>query len=621
MFYLLKKSHLILLIIMLMSAVVLAACTGESDSGADGSGGEESGEVASTAVAESEEAASMESTESGDSSEEASSESTDSEENSEAAESTEKSSITILIPENPVAFNGINTDTGYEQALGELIMLSLVEVDPNGNFIPELAAEIPTLENGGLTFDEDSWSMTATWHLRDDVYWSDGEQVTVDDVIFTYNTIAEQSWADGVDYTESIEKIDDFTMLVTYYEGYIYPNYALQFGGEDYFIYPEHYCDAEQGFYEWDCDKEPLSNGPYILTEWATNDHLTFERNPNYYEAGKPAIDQVLVRIVPEQSVRKEIMLQGDADVHYWPGDTNAEVYKETDHVDWLISPTDRWVMRMIPNLMSRGEVDVPHPFLSDVRVRQAIRRAIDVDTILNELFFGNGNPVWTEFFRAPYVCDIERPSYDPAAAAAILEEAGWTDTDGDGIRECNGCETAEDGTVMSMEFVIYAEYGESLELTQQFIAENLRAIGIGTDLLTVEGVVLWAPQEDGGLEPNGQFEMDMWDDGYPGIDPTDNLLWTYYYGYGTPEEGGWNVGRWLNEDFDALMDEAYTLDEEYRKEIFCDMAAILDEEVPQILLFSVYEQHGVAARLQGVLPSANDPLTWNVADWTLTDG
>ena len=78
------------------------------------------------------------------------------------------------------------------------------------------------------------------------------------------------------------------------------------------------------------------------------------------------------------------------------------------------------------------------------------------------------------------------------------------------------------------------------------------------------------------------------------------------------------HIGRWVNEDFDALLDEAYTLDEDYRKELFCEMAQILDEEVPQVLLFSTLEVHGVSSRLQNTTPSSNDPFTWNVADWTL---
>jgi peptide/nickel transport system substrate-binding protein len=529
----------------------------------------------------------------------------------------EKTSITILIPDNPVAFNGINTDTGYEQALGELVMLSLAEVDPDGNLYPELAVEIPTIENGGVTFDEETWSMTVTWKLRQDVYWADGEQVTADDVVFTWDVVAAEAWTAAVDYTESVEKIDDFTILVTYYEGYIFPSYPLQFGGEDFFIYPEHYCDAEQGFYEWDCDDQPLSSGPYILEEWVADDHLTFVRNPNYFEEGKPSIDEIIVRITPEEAVERTLMLEGDADVHYWPGEIVAEDYisGEYPNVTWKKSPTERWVMRLIPNMYVKGDRETSHPFLSDKNVRHALRMAIDVDTILEDVFLGNGVPVWSEFFRPPFnICDVPRPTYDPEGAAALLEEAGWTDSDEDGIRECNGCETAEEGTVMSMEFAIYAEYGESLELAQQLIAESWKSIGIDTELLMIEGAIMWAEAEDGGTEIAGLYELDMWDDGYPGNDPSD-MLWTFYY-----SESEWNYGWWANEDMDAWIDEFYTLDDEYREEVACEMAAILEDELPQILLWSALEAHGLSTRLQGVLPSANDPLTWNVADWTVTE-
>jgi len=527
----------------------------------------------------------------------------------------EKTSITILIPDNPIAFNGINTDTGYEQALGELVMLQLAEFDPMGNPYPELAAEIPTIENGGVVFDEDTWSMTVTWKLRDDVYWADGEQVTADDVIFTWDAIVDSgAWYSAMDYTESLEKIDEFTFIVHYYEGYIFPNYVLQFGGEDFFVYAEHYCDADQGFYEWDCDDQPLSSGPYILTEWVADDHLTFDRNPNYFEEGKPYIDQVIVKIVPEESVKQLMMLEGDADLHYWPAEPASVVYKQPGNsAAYVKSPTERWVMRLIPNLYVKGDRETPHPFLSDKRVRQALRMAIDVDTVINDIFLSYGVPVWTEFFRPPFdVCDIPRPVFDLEGAAALLEDAGWTDTDDDGVRECHGCPNAEEGTLMTMEFAIYAEYGETLELTQQFIAESWKSIGVDTELQMIEGAIMWAEAEDGGTEIAGLFEMDVWDDGYPGPDPSD-MIWTFYY-----SESDWNYGWWANEDMDALIDEFYSLDEEYRKEVACDMAVILEDELPQILLFSTLEQHGISERLQGVLPSANDPVTWNIADWTL---
>ncbi|NIQ82896.1 MAG: hypothetical protein GTN93_33445, partial [Anaerolineae bacterium] len=195
----------------------------------------------------------------------------------------------------------------------------------------------------------------------------------------------------------------------------------------------------------------------------------------------------------------------------------------------------------------------------------------------------------WTEFFRSPYICDVPKPEYDPVGAAALLEAAGWTDEDGDGVRECHGCLNAEEGYPMSMELVIYAEYGEELELTQQLVAEMLGDIGIDLELSMIEGTVLWADFESGGIEQTGDFDLNMWDDGYPGVDPTDHI-WYYYHSLAAIPDYGWNIGRWIDEDADALIDETYYLDEEYRQEMFCELAALLDEELPQILLFTAFD-------------------------------
>ena len=547
------------------------------------------------------------------------------EEPAEEAEVMEETSITIIIPEDPAAFSAYVADTGYSQMLMEMVMLGLTDLDPEGNVFTELAADLPTIENGGVEFDEDAWTMDVTWTMRDDIFWADGEPVTADDVIFTWETMTDPesgTWVEGVDYTDGLEKIDDYSFIVHY--NTVYPNYLLQFGAEDFGVWPEHYCDASQGFTAWDCNRDPLSNGPYLLEEWQTGDHLTFVRNPDYYEEGKPGIDKIFVQVVPEVSVAQQLMLQGDADLQIWPTESVAESYKEANNVDVSFAPSERWVMRLIPNLAARGETDsetYPHPILSDTQVRQALRMAIDVDTITEDIFLGYSSPVWTEFFRPPYECEIPKPAFDPAAAAALLEEAGWIDEDGDGVRECHGCTTgAEEGYPMSMEFIIYAEYGEELELAQQLIAEMWGDIGIETQLSIVEGTTLWSGYEDGGIEQTGDYDINMWDDGYPGIDPTDNQLWYFYHTDAGEPDYGWNIGRWSNEDFDAWLDEAYILDEEYRQEVFCEIAQILEDELPEILLFSAFDASGVSARLQGVQATVNDTHTWNVADWTVTE-
>lgn len=542
-----------------------------------------------------------------------------------AADEQTTSSAVIIIPQDPLGFNGLVADTGYEAMIGELVLLAVSEIDPNGNIYPELAVEIPTLENGGVVFDEDAWTMDVTWKLREDVFWADGEQVTADDVIFTWNAITDPEmgiWVDGVDYTDSIEKVDDFTFIVHY--NTVYTSYQTQFGGENFNVYPEHYCDAAQGFTAWDCNREPLSNGPYILEEWVTGNYLTFTRNENYFEDGKPAIDQIIVQIVPEQSVRKTMMAEGDGDMNMWLSEAEAQELAELDNVYVSFAPSERWVFRLIPNLVERGTTDPtgsPHPVLGDVQVRKAIRSAVDVDTIIESVFLGYPKPVWTEFFRPPYnVCDVPRPAFDPDAARTMLEDAGWTDTDDDGTRECSGCATAEDGTLMEIELMTYGEYGEELELAHQLIGEMLQDIGIKVNLSVIEGAVLWADYASGGLEQTGDFDLNLYDDGYPGVDPTDNQLWYYYYTDAAEPDYGWNVGRWSNADFDALLDEAYTLDEDYRKELFCQMAEIMDAELPQILLWSAIGADAFSNRLQGGQSTTNDLPTWNVADWVISE-
>jgi peptide/nickel transport system substrate-binding protein len=533
-------------------------------------------------------------------------------------------SATIVMFQDPPSFNHAMTDTGYEAVVQEMVLLALADLGPNGEYIPELATKIPTVENGLVVLDEENWTMDVTWKLRDDVYWEDGEPVTADDVVFTWEALADPEtgwWMPGMDYTDSIEKVDDYTVLVHY--STVYPAYKEQFGGYYLAIWPEHYCTGDgEGIGNWNCNQDPLSDGPYLLEEWVAGDHLTFVRNPNYYEEGKPSIDTIYIRIVPDESVRKEMLLQGEADVDFWIIQNVIEAYEEAEHINLSYSTFGRWLVRLWPNQAEKGYTDPvehPNPIFSDVRVRQAMRMAIDVDGIVEGVWPDSDLvvPVWTDFYREPWACDVPKPKYDLEGAKALLEEAGWTDTDGDGVRECHGCTTgAPEGYVMEAEFLTYGEWGETLELAHQLIAENLAEVGMSTELNVVQGTVLWDTYDNGGLEQTGKYELNLWDDGYAGTQITD-FLWMYYSTAAMePGSGGWNIERWSNEEFDALLDEVYSLDEEYRQDMFCQMAEILDEELPCIPLFASRDATGYNKRIEGVIHNGNDLITWNVADW-----
>ena len=540
----------------------------------------------------------------------------------EAPTSGTNKSITIVIPEDPPSFNPMVSDTGYDALVMELVMLGLTDIDPSGNVFPELATELPTADNGEVVVDEEAGTMSVTWKMRNDVQWQDGKPVTADDVIFTWDAISNPdtgSWIPGSDYIDSVEKIDQYSFTVNY--NTIYPGFLTQFGGEQVSIWPAHFCKADQGFVSWDCGREPLSDGPFTFSEWVEGDHMTFKKNDNFYLAGKPDIEQVIVQIVPDDAVRKTMMQKGDADIDMWINVNTAKDLEGSDTAKVSFSPTDRWVLRLFMNEAAKGTTDpaaTPHPILSDVNVRKAIRMAVDVDTINKEVFHGLANPVSTEFFRPPYQCDIARPTFDPEAAKTMLESAGWKDTDGDGVRECNGCTTgAPEGYKMEMEFLTYAEYGEPLTLTQQLIAEELGAIGIKLNINVVEGSVLWDLAENGGIEQSGNFDIDIWDDGYAGVDPTDYVWETYSKAAMTPGNG-WNFFRWDNPSVDNLISETYTLDEQARKDTFCAIGDFINEDVPIIHLFTVPNADAYSARIDGPQSSVNDLITWNIADWKL---
>ena len=136
-------------------------------------------------------------------------------------------------------------------------------------------------------------------------------------------------------------------------------------------------------------------------------------------------------------------------------------------------------------------------------------------------------------------------------------------------------------------------------------------------NISVVEGSVLWDLAENGGIEQSGNFDLNIWDDGYAGVDPTD-YLWDLYSQEAIEPGGGWNIARWDNPVVDALIDETYTLDEEVRQETFCAIGDFINEELPIIHLFTNPNMDAYSARLEGVQSSVNDLITWNIADWKL---
>ncbi|MBN1993337.1 MAG: peptide ABC transporter substrate-binding protein [Anaerolineae bacterium] len=525
--------------------------------------------------------------------------------------------IIVSIPADPPSFNAYLNNTGYEALIGELVYGALAEIGPDGNYYPELAAALPTLENGGLGNN----GRTVTWSLRPGLHWSDGEPFTSGDVRFTWQALRDSGiWAPGFDLIENIETPDPLTAIVHYRE--FYPNYLIQFGGQGTGVLPAHHCGNPDEMLFWDCNFEPVSSGPFVLAQWIPGVRLTFEPNPHYFIPERPLASQLVLEIEPDPDLRRRQLERGNTHLDLWPDDPELARMESSGSIIVFKTDPARFVLRLVPNLSRPGSLDseIPHPALADARVRQAVRYALNVGRLNEEAFQNRGRPVATELFQ--FGCDISPYPYDPGLAAALLNEAGWVLDPGENVRRCRGCGTAAEGAPLTLKSYTYVEFGDELETAHRLIKGMLAEVGIDLQRETVEGSRLWNTWANNGLELRGNFDLDLWDDGYYGVDPT-----TYLTDYFDPRSiptrdnpvAGLNVSRYRNLDLIDIFDALHApLPNNRRRVLICDLAAVLHQDLPHIPLLALPDVYALNLALQGVSPHIYDTVTWNAGDWHL---
>jgi peptide/nickel transport system substrate-binding protein len=527
--------------------------------------------------------------------------------------------IIVPIPIDPPSFNAYLNDTGYEALVGELIYGALAEIGPDGNYYPELAVDLPTLANGGLSED----GLTVTWRLKPEVQWSDGEPFTSADVRFTWQSFQDSGiWAPGMDLIEDVETPDPQTAIVRYRQ--FYPNYLIQFGGYGTGVFPAHHCGAPSQMLIWDCNFEPISTGPFVLDQWIRGVRLTFAPNPNYFVPDRPLAKQLVVQIQSNPDFRGRNLERGIAHLDLWPEDPALTRMENSDTVRVVTTNPARYILRLVPNLSVPGSAnpDALHPALADSRVRQALRYAIDVGRLNDEAFLGRAIPVDTELFQ--FGCQLPAYNFNPGVASALLDEAGWkfVNPEEDPVRTCQGCGTTTDGARLVLQSYIYEEFGPELEQAHRLIEEMLAEVGVKLERQVAEGGQLWNTWGKNGIELRGNFELDLWDDGYYGVDPTLYLA-AYYDPRSIPTRdaptSGLNVSRYRNPTLADLFDALMTpLPNNRRRSLLCETAIILHQDLPQMPLLALPDRYGISANLQGVIPHIYDTVTWNVADWSL---
>ena len=416
--------------------------------------------------------------------------------------------ITYTTISEPLTFNyALANDAGSSGYLGYLFE-GLTETSWLTDEVEPALAESWESSEDGLTW---------TFHLREDVQWHDGAPFTAQDVDFTFNRIL---YNDDVPTTDrapflfrflnddgewqeermSVTAVDDYTIQC------VLPSpFATFLRSMGTAIYPSHILEPvlDSGDSEslWDINTEPaevIGTGPFTISEYVPQERLTLQRNPNYWlqdEEGNhlPYLDEVIYHIVPDFAAELAAFQSGETDYHGVLGEEYATLKGMEEAGNFTIHRrgpgfgTTFLTFNQNPGMNSEtGSPLVPPGKLAwfqNVEFRRAVAHSVDKATVVEEVYEGLAYPQWAPVSPAAgdfHNSDISRYEYNPAEANAILDGLGWTDTDGDGIRE--------DGDGNPIEFELITNTGNSVRgRVGEIIAAGLTGIGVKANYKLVE--------------------------------------------------------------------------------------------------------------------------------------
>ncbi len=527
--------------------------------------------------------------------------------------------VNYLLYEDPDTLNPIIGQTSIAAQVSAAILEGLAYNDPDGNFQPQLAAELPTLENGGVSAD----LKTVTWKLAPGVVWSDGTPFTSADVRHTWEAArdAANGSALATDYAliTDVQTPDPATAVVSYSS--FNAGYLDQFP----WILPKHATGDVADMKNWEFNRNPIGTGPFVLQEWASGEYLATVRNERYREEGKPYLDGITFLVVPAEEARTARMVEGEAHVMLWAGDEAEEQIEAAGVGTGRIAP-GIWVMELRFNLSKPFDGDPgptpPHPILGDRRVREAITLAINRERINRELLEGRVFDLDSPLDVGWLGCQVTPFTYEPERARQMLEEVGWRDEDGNGIREAHGVPGVEDGTELSLLMNGYTGFS-TLELVQLAVQEDLKAVGVDVRIENQDFAVIFGTWADQSPRLLGDYDLLIYDAGFfaePGADIARNFHPDEIPSDARP--GGENFYRWVREEARGWIEAANgTPNIEERRANFCNLANALREDIVTFPIFQFSEGSVYSNRLHGFTVSTWEWSTWDAENWWLEQG
>lgn len=547
---------------------------------------------------------------------------TDSAEELVSEEERDISTLRLLYNRIPTTLNPHIANGFQDFEAARIVYEPLATYEPNGDMVPVLAELIPTPENGGLSKD----GRTVTWRLKPDVRWSDGQPFTAEDVVFTYRFVKDPQVAAVTEkYYEAIEKVeavDPLTVRITFKEPN--PSWALPFTGQNGMILPKHVFSKLQGGNVRTAPENmnPIGTGPYRFITVADG-VWTFGANEQHRE-GLPYFKIVELEggLTPYVAARR-VLRDGDADFAHniqlnrrdrinlagrgGKGKVSATFGSYVERVMLNFSDPDK-----VTEAGERSAAKNPHPFLKEEKVRKAIDHAIDRDTIANEVY-GNAGQRTNQLL--PYPNEYTNPGlfhlYSPERANQLLDEAGWIDSNNNGIRD-------KDGVEMRMSF--QTPINPVRQRTQTLIKEDLAKVGIDVNIsrIIAEDFFSADPKQTRSLN-HFYADMQEYNAGSDTPDPAIYMSW-WLCDEIASIKNQWqkpNNARYCNKAYDKLWEQASKeLDPQERAGLFAQMNTLLWRDVAVIPLVRRAVVNAVSDRLEGVDATPWDASTWDIGTW-----
>ena len=544
------------------------------------------------------------------------------------AERASDGNVSIIYWQAPSILNPFLSGGTKDIESASMIIEPLARYNEKGEIVPWLVDEVPTVGNGGVSED----LTQITWKITPGILWSDGTPFTAADVKFTYDYCthpeggcAQLTKFEGV---ASVDTPDDLTVVVTFENPTPNP-YGPFVGGESPIIQAAQFADC-LGAAAPSCTEanfNPIGTGPFVVTEFKPNDVITMAANPNYRDPAKPAFASVTFKGGGDAAAAgRAVMETGEFD-YAWNLQLAPDVIAQMEaggkgtpvagfgplverimlnhtNPDPALGPDDRSVLR-------------PHPFLQDPAVYKAMSLAID-RPLLVEIGYGQAGRVTCNWVPAPAAFNSDTLSCDQQdieGAKAMLEEAGWVDSNGDGVREKDGVELR----------VLYQTSTNAVRQDfQALIKQWWEEIGIETDLRNIDASVFFGG-DPGSPDTFQKFyaDVEMYANTFSGTDPQ------AYLGNGLCDKApspatqwqGENISRFCMPEFDALHAElAKTADMAERARIGRELNDMMVVNGGMIPLVHRGRLSAHANSLGGVVLNVWDSELWNVADWYRID-